>query len=108
MKRGILLIDRGSKEREAEEELEKICKQVKEKGNENQNNNGFVPLFVNINDQSNEGLAHVSEPWFSVQFHPEACAGPQDTEWLFDVFINSSGSSYYNVLHHQKTLHGLD
>ena len=36
---------------------------------------------------SNEGIKHVSEPWFSAQFHPEACSGPVDTEFLFDDFI---------------------
>lgn len=46
-------------------------------------------LFVNANDGSNEGIRHVSRPYFSVQFHPESAPGPQDTEFLFDVFINS-------------------
>ncbi|KAF2754498.1 carbamoyl-phosphate synth [Pseudovirgaria hyperparasitica] len=46
-------------------------------------------LFRNANDQSNEGIRHVSRPYFSVQFHPEHAPGPQDTEFLFDVFINS-------------------
>ena len=74
----------------------------------NQNNYGFVPLFININDQSNEGLIHTHEPWFSVQFHPEACAGPQDTEWLFDAFIKSNGTSLYeNVLHHNVLHHNI-
>lgn len=46
----------------------------------------WKPLFVNMNDGSNEGLKHESKPWFSVQFHPEACGGPVDTEFLFDEF----------------------
>ncbi|OLL26079.1 Protein pyrABCN [Neolecta irregularis DAH-3] len=46
-------------------------------------------LFVNANDRSNEGLYHSSLPYFSVQFHPEATPGPHDTEFLFDVFIDS-------------------
>ena len=46
----------------------------------------WTPLFVNMNDGSNEGVKHVSKPWFSVQFHPEACSGPVDTEFLFDDF----------------------
>ena len=47
----------------------------------------WQPLFVNMNDGSNEGIRHISEPWFSAQFHPEACSGPVDTEFLFDDFI---------------------
>lgn len=47
----------------------------------------WEPLFVNMNDGSNEGIRHKSEPWFSAQFHPEACSGPVDTEFLFDDFV---------------------
>lgn len=47
----------------------------------------WEPLFVNMNDGSNEGIRHKSMPWFSAQFHPEACSGPVDTEFLFDEFI---------------------
>ena len=46
----------------------------------------WEPLFVNMNDGSNEGVRHKTKPWFSVQFHPEACSGPTDTEWMFDEF----------------------
>ena len=49
----------------------------------------WEPLFVNMNDGSNEGIRHKKYPWFSAQFHPEACSGPTDTEWMFDVFINT-------------------
>ncbi|KAI9598530.1 hypothetical protein BDF19DRAFT_420159 [Syncephalis fuscata] len=49
----------------------------------------YQELFVNANDGSNEGIYHADLPYFSVQFHPEAKAGPRDTEYLFDVFIQS-------------------
>jgi len=48
----------------------------------------WEPLFVNMNDGSNEGIRHKSNPWFSAQFHPEACSGPTDTEWMFDEFVS--------------------
>lgn len=51
----------------------------------------WEPLFVNMNDGSNEGIRHKTNPWFSAQFHPEACSGPTDTEWLFDEFIKLLG-----------------
>lgn len=51
--------------------------------------NEWRELFVNANDGSNEGIMHVSKPYFSVQFHPESTPGPRDTEFLFDVFINT-------------------
>jgi carbamoyl-phosphate synthase small subunit len=43
--------------------------------------------FQNLNDQTVEGIKHKTQPIFSVQFHPEAHGGPQDTNWLFDKFI---------------------
>jgi carbamoyl-phosphate synthase small subunit len=46
-------------------------------------------LFVNMNDGSNEGIRHRLNPWFSSQFHPEACSGPVDTEFMFDKFVDS-------------------
>ena len=47
----------------------------------------WEPLFVNMNDGTNEGIRHTSKPFFSAQFHPEASSGPKDTEFLFDEFI---------------------
>lgn len=48
-----------------------------------------VPAFMNVNDGTNEGLKYVGKNIFTVQFHPEACPGPQDTGFLFDRFIDS-------------------
>lgn len=44
--------------------------------------------FVNVNDGTNEGLSYVDKNIFTVQFHPEACPGPQDSAYLFDRFID--------------------
>ncbi|KAF9083633.1 Multifunctional pyrimidine synthesis protein CAD [Mortierella sp. AD031] len=49
---------------------------------------GWEKYFVNANDGSNEGIRHQTKPFSSVQFHPEAKGGPQDTEYLFDDFLN--------------------
>ena len=51
--------------------------------------NDWEPLFVNANDNTNEGIRHKTKPFFSTQFHPEASSGPTDTEFLFDDFINN-------------------
>ena len=51
----------------------------------------WEPLFVNMNDGSNEGIRHKTNPWMSAQFHPEACSGPTDTEWMFDEFASLLG-----------------
>jgi carbamoyl-phosphate synthase small subunit len=48
----------------------------------------WLPWFINLNDQTNEGVHHKSKPFFSAQFHPEASSGPTDTEYLFDHFID--------------------
>jgi carbamoyl-phosphate synthase small subunit len=49
--------------------------------------NDWEALFVNMNDDTNEGIRHTSKPFFSAQFHPEATSGPTDTEFLFDDFL---------------------
>ena len=46
-----------------------------------------VPAFVNVNDKTNEGLKYVGKNIFTVQYHPEACPGPQDSGYLFDRFL---------------------
>jgi carbamoyl-phosphate synthase (ammonia) len=50
---------------------------------------GWKTLFTNANDGSNEGIAHETRPYFSAQFHPEAAAGPTDTEFMFDIFLDA-------------------
>ena len=47
-----------------------------------------TPAFVNVNDGTNEGLSYTGKNIFTVQFHPEACCGPQDSGYLFDRFID--------------------
>jgi carbamoyl-phosphate synthase small subunit len=49
----------------------------------------WQPLFVNLNDNTNEGMKHKTKPFFSSQFHPEATGGPVDTEFLFDEFLQN-------------------
>ena len=43
---------------------------------------------INLNDGTVEGLVYKNKRIFTVQFHPEACPGPEDTEYIFDDFIN--------------------
>jgi carbamoyl-phosphate synthase small subunit len=50
----------------------------------------FKPWFINANDGTNEGLMHTSLPFMSVQFHPEATPGPEDTDWVFDYFMEKA------------------
>ena len=49
--------------------------------------NDWEPLFINLNDQTCEGIKHKTKPFFSSQFHPEASGGPVDTEFLFGKFL---------------------
>lgn len=53
----------------------------------------FEPWFVNLNDGTNEGIRARFKPYFSVQFHPEASPGPQDTGFLFDDFLRLCGGT---------------
>jgi carbamoyl-phosphate synthase small subunit len=53
-------------------------------------------FFVNVNDQTNEGIIHKTKPFFSTQFHPEASSGPTDTDFLFDKFIDMIEASKQN------------
>lgn len=53
---------------------------------------GWEPWFVNTNDGTNEGIRSRLQPFFSVQFHPEASPGPQDTAFLFDDFLRLVGA----------------
>ncbi|MCH8325345.1 MAG: glutamine-hydrolyzing carbamoyl-phosphate synthase small subunit [Bacteroidetes bacterium] len=45
--------------------------------------------FINENDGTNEGIIHISKPFFAAQFHPEASPGPDDTEFIFDLFLRA-------------------
>ena len=51
------------------------------------------PAFVNVNDGTNEGMAYEGKNIFTVQFHPEACPGPQDSSYLFDRFMEMMGGT---------------
>ncbi len=54
----------------------------------------WKPYFINLNDQTNEGMIHQTKPFFSTQFHPEASGGPMDTDFLFDQFIEKIEASH--------------
>src|SRR4030066_9655 len=45
--------------------------------------------FINDNDGTNEGIIHISKPFFAAQFHPEASPGPDDSEFIFDMFVRT-------------------
>jgi len=50
-------------------------------------NDDWLPYFLNLNDNTCEGIKHKSKPVFATQFHPEASGGPTDTAFLFEEFI---------------------
>lgn len=56
-----------------------------------------MPAFVNVNDGTNEGLSYTGKNIFTVQFHPEACPGPQDSSYLFDRFIENMRNGGYHA-----------
>lgn len=51
---------------------------------------------VNVNDKTVEGIVYHGKPVFTVQFHPEASAGPKDTSFLFDKFIKMAAEGRYD------------
>ncbi len=65
---------------------------------------GWKPLFVNANDQTNEGIMHESRPIFTAQFHPEAWGGPTDTEYLFDSFMEMVKGKKHHISQVTKAL----
>ena len=64
----------------------------------------WEPLFVNMNDGSNEGIRHKTNPWMSAQFHPEACSGPTDTEWMFDEFVSCLNACHTSTFRLKNTV----
>ena len=63
---------------------------------------GWDELFVNANDQSNEGIFCIDKPFFSVQFHPEAKPGPEDTEFMFKLFIEDRMHEIWHIMYPKK------
>ncbi|MBU8923242.1 MAG: glutamine-hydrolyzing carbamoyl-phosphate synthase small subunit [Bacteroidales bacterium] len=53
--------------------------------------NDWREWFYNSNDGTNEGIIHISKPFFGAQFHPEASPGPDDSEFIFDMFVRAIG-----------------
>lgn len=56
--------------------------------NESLNGLDLEVTHINVNDKTIEGIRHTKYPAFSVQYHPEASPGPEDSHYLFDDFIN--------------------
>jgi carbamoyl-phosphate synthase large subunit len=63
--------------------------------------NEWQPLFINMNDGTNEGIRHKTKPFFTSQFHPEASSGPTDTEFIFDLFADALNTGKLNLDHFQ-------
>jgi len=63
----------------------------------------WEPLFLNMNDGTNEGIRHKTKPFFSSQFHPEACSGPLDTEFMFDLFVDTLHTGKLELLNNPAT-----
>jgi carbamoyl-phosphate synthase large subunit/carbamoyl-phosphate synthase small subunit len=62
----------------------------------------WIPYFINLNDHTNEGIKHLTKPFYSAQFHPEAAGGPWDTRFLFDLFYRDIVS--YTLFKYHKPL----
>ena len=67
--------------------------------------NGWAPLFINANDNSNEGIYHKSRPYYSVQFHPEAHAGPEDSGFLMELFLKNELHKIFDIIGGFKNKH---
>ena len=64
----------------------------------------WKPLYVNLNDQTNEGICHTSKPFFSTQFHPEASSGPVDSMKLFETFVKSMAGGQSPIVNGQSKI----
>jgi len=67
------------------------------------NLNKWSSLFTNVNDKSNEGIYHLTRPYYSVQFHPEGKAGPEDSSFLFDLFLKNKMNEIFTHLNPSLT-----
>lgn len=68
----------------------------------------WTTLFTNSNDGTNEGIVHTEKPFFSVQFHPEHTAGPDDLECLFNVFLETITKSTESISVRQRIIKKLE
>ena len=57
--------------------------------NDSLNGTGLTPTHINLLDNTIEGVEAVNDKIFSVQYHPESAPGPQDSSYLFDIFMNN-------------------